>query len=272
MNLTELVFAITLSIVVAVGALRSLHVFARAEADMLARERSLRELSKLEAVLSLELRHAQELAVFQGAKLQPGGVLTRTDGRPLAVRGYSAAPGSDAITLSETAPETIFRRIADSLYCRMKVGAHPQRPLASFRAFLGVGIAESSQGSAKLTPTRRARDRFCAPGSIYRGTWHQSEDAVFFAERTEPILLVPLVDVITLFLDSDATIRRYSHLSKASQAVCGPFDSFRMYVEPHSQTLVATVSTRSDRAAGRIERMLRLPYPNTQAHPLDVVS
>jgi hypothetical protein len=253
----------------------SLHQAVTVQHQAEVRETNRQKLEKLGAVLRRETETAQTLLACNLLRVQPQAKLRTADGEILAPNNFLPQPESDAVTMADPDAGFIFRRVRANLYCREQLSApdSADQSLSQYQPFLTFSVDGVGQQSYRFQPA--PKEAGCNGNPTYSAYARTPEHSFFFTSvpRSAALLLIPLRDIFTLYLARDRMLRRFSHLSGTSQAVTGPFTSFRAGIDRKTQLLRVQAETESELPSGRIKRSWYFPFSETPAlYFLDMIS
>ena len=286
MNLLELCFALLLTAILALGAFSGLHLGVHAHRRFVNREQNEHRLAKLEQVLRDEMQLAQTIYPFRGIRVQRNAVLTLPFVQPVLPKNYRPAAHSDALTFATPVLDYMFRAVETSP--RAESAAAPNfcldihrtesgfkiRRISSYQLYLAVGIDGFVEIEGSLVHSHGSIAS-CPSTKLFQATFRKM-NFPFHSTATDgmsPLLLIPLSDLFTIYLDQNKMIRRLSHLNDESQIIAGPFAAFHLEDCAGGPFCSIRAVTARTLAAEPLERLWSIPLRATaeESH-LDLIS
>ena len=270
MNLLELLVSLLLASLIGFAAVAGLHLNLRTQHDLFAAEKRENDFDKLAQTIGTALQRSAWLSAYRGFEIRPRAKMPGGERLPQLPPSAS----DDAITFAELSTDFIMRGAESdaNIFCLQRLRAVPRNSAFAFSEanfYLAFSIEGIQLIRAKLP---RAFSGKCVDSLSYR-MQDKAIQQIFSGTAprvTRVLALLPLDDAATLYLDRRGMLRRYSHLSRQSLAIAGPFSAMRFSIDDAKQLFL--LEAEKHQGISRTRKRSFFPLPENRTNPLDLIS
>lgn len=264
-SLIELMLSLFLGSLVLLAAWQIFYLIFKDSLNLAEQTRLRRKLLLLESSLKQELSRSRNYFGLKTSFIQSDFFNTESSAKSGLKSRFAPLPNSQGLSIQKLGGEFLKRLPADKalvnssaeLYCRILPQGQVKPPLSKY--WLGL-TQEGPQSFNALSLVRSCCSTLCPRDLTYRVQLKPAKESLWYrAESTAPaLLLIPIEEELTFYVDRQQTLRRFSHLSEDNQPLLEGIKEFRLSEKQFAYSLQLELSARS-----RLEfkREVLLPKP-----------